>query len=79
MLASSGEYDDDPEEYDDAPDSEALKAFSSLLQLALGTGDGDGLAAAARVLGRLARVRGSMAAESVELELRRSLEWLQNE
>ena len=45
----------------DVPDSEAFGAFSTLLQQALASGDSDGLTAAARVLGRLARVRGSMA------------------
>ena len=73
---------DDPEdEYfeEDEPDSEAFERFSSLLQQALSSGDCEGLATAAHVLGHLARVRGSMAAESVELELRRSLEWLQHD
>ena len=62
----------------DEPDSEAFERFSCLLQQALSSGDCDGLATAAHILGHLARVRGSMAAESVERELRRSLEWLQH-
>ena len=62
----------------DGPDSEAFERFSSLLQQALSSSDSDELATAARVLGHLARVRGSMAAESVERELLRSLEWLEH-
>ena len=62
----------------DGPDSEAFERFSCLLQQALSSGDSDELATAARVLGHLARVRGSMAAESVERELLRSLEWLEH-
>ena len=72
---------EDPADEDfevDEPDSEAFERFSCLLQQALSSGDCDELATAARVLGHLARVRGSMAAESVERELRRSLEWLQH-
>ena len=72
---------EDPADEDfevDEPDSEAFERFSCLLQRALSSGDCDEPATAARVLGHLARVRGSMAAESVERELRRSLEWLQH-
>ena len=61
-------------------DSEELAAsidqMAALLRQTLLSENGDVLHAASRVLGHLARAGGSLATECVELELRRSLEWL---
>ena len=78
-MSSSPDDDPEDEDFEEGEPDNQLERFSCLLQQALSSGDCDGLATAARVLGHLARVRGSMAAEPVELELRRSLEWLQQD